>query len=152
MADANPKPLPLDGGDPPNESNKTVSDSASAIAAGGSPPSKHPNESSDSNENEIEDTATSKPKNEEIKEVEIDNIDIMNEILEYRNRKGGCPGNNPDDFRRFCYPYIFLGIGNARGWIKKMKEIKNKFNSESAPMEEVDKNEFDLWKKIWGNE
>ncbi|KAI3790887.1 hypothetical protein L2E82_04289 [Cichorium intybus] len=66
-----------------------------------------------SNDNEIEDTASSKPKVEK---------------LEITNR----------------------GIGNQRGWLKKMEEVKTKFNTESAPMEDVDKHEFELWMKIWG--
>ncbi|KAI3708505.1 hypothetical protein L2E82_37691 [Cichorium intybus] len=102
--------------------------------------------------NEIEDTATSKRKEEEIEEVDYDNIEIMHEILAYRNRNGVCPCSNPDDLRIFCFPYVHMGIGNEGGWFKKMKEMKNKFNIESAPMEDVEKKEFELWKKIWGNE
>ncbi|KAI3497019.1 hypothetical protein L1887_39400 [Cichorium endivia] len=148
MAEANPKPHPHDGDDPPNKRQKT----SSATGAGGSPPRNHPDESSASNELEIEDTATSKPMKEEIKEVEIDDIDLMEEILEYRIRKRQFPSKSSDDLRRFCNGYIHLGIGNLNGWIKKMNEMKNKFNSDSDPTEDIDKKEFELWKKIWGND
>ncbi|CAH1444454.1 unnamed protein product [Lactuca virosa] len=111
MAEANPKPLPNNGGDPLNKKNTT-----SATAVGGS------------KEVKIEDTGSSKPK------------------------KGTTPCDNPDDLREFCTPYIRLDIGNARGWIRKMRELKIKFNNDSAPTDDVDKKEFELWKKIWGNE
>lgn len=100
---------------------------------------------------ETEDTANSKPKEEEIEEIELGNIEIMQEILSYRNRKGVWPWESPYDLQRFCFPYIHVGIGNEGGWLKKIEEMKNKFNDESAPMEDVDKKEFKLWKKIWGN-
>ncbi|CAH1444455.1 unnamed protein product [Lactuca virosa] len=139
-ADPDPKHLPHDGSEPPNKRKKITN----AIISGGSSQWKHPNE--------IEDTATSKPENEEIQEVDYDTIEIMQEILAYRNRKGVWPCESPDDLKRFCFPYIHVGIGNEGGWLKKMEEMKNKFNNESAPMEDVDKKEFELWKKIWGNE
>ncbi|KAI3497023.1 hypothetical protein L1887_39404 [Cichorium endivia] len=147
MAEANPKPLSNDGGDPPKKKNTT-----SATAAGGSRQSKHPNKRSDSNEVKIEDPATIKPNKGDVEEVNIYNLDILHEILLYKNWKGVTPCDNPDDLREFCTPYIHLDIGNARGWIRKMREIKTKFNNESDPIDDVDKQEFELWKKIWGNE
>ncbi|KAL4580211.1 hypothetical protein LXL04_016396 [Taraxacum kok-saghyz] len=147
MADANPKPLPNDDGDSSNKRKKTST-------SGDSPPIKHPDEGSGSNDVEVvEDTATSKkPKNEAIVEVEMDAIDVMEDILTYRDRKRACPCSNLSELQRFCFPYIHLGIGNAGGWAKKLKEVKNKFNNESAPIEDDDKKAFELWKKIWGNE
>ncbi|KAL4580210.1 hypothetical protein LXL04_016395 [Taraxacum kok-saghyz] len=166
MAETNPKPLPNDGDDPPHNTNTTS-------AAGGSHQSKHPKKNPGSNSNEvkfdevtgtgspkkepevkIEETVTSdpKPKKGDVDEVNIYNIDIMHEILEYKNLKGVDPADNPDDLREFCTPFIHLDIGNARGWIRKMRELKNKFNDDSAPVEDLDKQEFKLWKKIWGNE
>ncbi|CAI9303640.1 unnamed protein product [Lactuca saligna] len=97
---------------------------------------------------ETEDSASSKPKEEEI---ELGNTKIMQDILSYRKRKGVWPWESPHDLQTFCLPYIHVGIGNEGGWLKKIEEMKNKFNDESAPMEDVDKKEFKLWKKIWGN-
>ncbi|KAI3497022.1 hypothetical protein L1887_39403 [Cichorium endivia] len=139
MAEADPKRIPNDGGDPPNNRKNKKSKTTFSI-----PPWRHPNE--------IEDTSTSKPNEEEIEEVDYDTIEIMQEILAYRNRNGVWPCSNPNDLRKFCFPYIHIGIGNEGGWIKKLKEMKNKFNGESSPIEDVEKKEFELWKKIWGNE
>ncbi|KAI3708508.1 hypothetical protein L2E82_37694 [Cichorium intybus] len=126
MAEAYPNPLPNDGSDPPNK--KTTTSANKEVAA------------------------TRKSKKGDVEEVNIYNLDIMHEILEYKNYKGVTPCDNPDDLREFCTPYINLNIGNARGWIRKMRELKTKFNNESDPTDDVEKEEFDLWKKIWGND
>ncbi|KAL4580208.1 hypothetical protein LXL04_016392 [Taraxacum kok-saghyz] len=156
MAEPDLKPLPSDGsdspnkrmqtdatGDPPNKRKKTN-------AAGDSPSSKHSDESSAANDVEIEDTDTSKkPKNDEI---EIDNIEIMEAILAYQKREGVSLRDSPGDRGMFCFSYIKGGVGNGLKWVFKMDEMKTKFNSESAPMEDVEKKEFELWKKIWGDQ
>ncbi|KAI3497025.1 hypothetical protein L1887_39406 [Cichorium endivia] len=103
-----------------------------------------------SNNDEIEDTTRSKPKRQVIVEVGMTNIEIMKQILGYRNRKGVCPTTSPDAFQKFCSPFIRMGVGNQNGWLKKMEEVKAKFNSEGAPTEDVDKQEYELWLKIWG--
>ncbi|CAI9263594.1 unnamed protein product [Lactuca saligna] len=132
MAEANPKRLANDGGDPPKKKNTT--------SAGGSKQVK------------IEDTSNSKSNKGDVEEVNIYNLDLLNEILEYKNWKGTTPCDNPDDLREFCTPYIRLDIGNARGWIRKMRELKTKFNDDSDPTNDVEKEEFEVWKKIWGGE
>ncbi|KAI3497027.1 hypothetical protein L1887_39408 [Cichorium endivia] len=143
MAEADPKHLP----------NKwKEANSFTTIVRGGTPLWKHANKSLASNEDELEDTASSKPKEEEIEKVELTNIEIMQEILSYKMRKGVCPTKSPDDLQRFCYFYIRLGVGNKGGWLNKMEEMKNKFNTESDSTRYADNNEFELWKKIWGNE
>ncbi|CAI9263600.1 unnamed protein product [Lactuca saligna] len=106
-------------------------------------------ESSSSNDVEIKDKATNK---EAIELVILDNINIMEIILEYKERVGVYPFDSPIVFKRFCYPFVSRGIGNTEVWTKKVREIKNKFNDDSAPIEDVDKKEFKLWKKIWGDE
>ncbi|KAI3523809.1 hypothetical protein L1887_02232 [Cichorium endivia] len=100
-----------------------------------------------SNDNEIEDTASSKPK---VEKVEMTNVEIMKEILVYLKKTKICPTLSPGVFEKFYYPYIQRGVGNQRGWLKKMEEVKTKFNTKSAPTEDVDKHEFELWMKIWG--
>ncbi|KAI3497020.1 hypothetical protein L1887_39401 [Cichorium endivia] len=115
-------------------------------------PNPLPNDGSDPPNQKNTTSATRKSKKGDVKEVNIYNLDIMQEILEYKNYKGVTPCDNPDDLREFCTPYINLDIGNARGWIQKMRELKTKFNNESDPIDDVEKDEFDLWKKIWGND
>lgn len=110
---------------------------------------QYSDESSASNDEEIKDTATNK---ETIKFVMLDNINVMEIILAYKERAGVFPFDSPVYFERFCYPYVRRGIGNTEGWTQKVREIKNKFNSKSAPKGDVEKKEFKLWKKIWGNE
>ncbi|KAL4589296.1 hypothetical protein LXL04_002202 [Taraxacum kok-saghyz] len=130
MAEANPKSNPNDGGDPPNKNNTT-----SSTAASGSRP-----------------TATSKPNKGGVEEINFPNSDILVEVLAYKDLKGVDPSHNPDTLREFCTPFIQVNVGNARGWIRRLREIKNKFNNDSAPTEDVDKKEFEMWKKIWGND
>ncbi|CAI9263596.1 unnamed protein product [Lactuca saligna] len=94
---------------------------------GGDPPNKKNTTTATavggSKEVKIEDTGNSKPKKGNVEEVNIYNV--------------------------LC---IRLNIGNARGWIRKMRELKIKFNTDSALTDDVDKKEFELWKKIWGDE
>ncbi|CAI9303636.1 unnamed protein product [Lactuca saligna] len=106
-------------------------------------------ESSSSNDVEMKDKATNK---EAIELVILDNINIMQIILAYKERVGVYPFDSPIVFKRFCYHFIHRGIGNTEGWTQKVREIKYKFNDESAPIEDVDKEEFKLWKNIWGND
>ncbi|KAL4580205.1 hypothetical protein LXL04_016389 [Taraxacum kok-saghyz] len=156
MAEPHPKPLPNDGGDPTNKRKQTdaaddpPNKRTKTNGAGDSPPSKHPEESSATNDVDMEDSATCEtPKNEEI---EMDNIEIMEAILAYQEREGVYLANSMDNRVNFCQPYLERGVGNPLKWIMKFHAMKTKFNSESAPMEDVEKKEFELWKKIWGDQ
>ena len=145
MAESHPKPLPNDGSDSPNKRKKTTT-------AGDSPPSKHSDESYATSDEEIENAATSKnPKNDPI-EMDIDNIELMEAIVAYQKREGVSLRNSPGACGMFCYSYIKRGIGSGVKWLYKMYEMEIKFNNESAPTEDVEKKEFELWKKIWGNQ
>ncbi|KAL4580206.1 hypothetical protein LXL04_016390 [Taraxacum kok-saghyz] len=155
MAEPDPKPLSSEDSDSPNKRKQTDATGdpptkrEKTTTSGDSPPSKHSDECSSTNDVQIEDAAISKnPKNCGI---ELDDIEIMEAILEYQKREGVFLAKSIDNRVDFYQPYLERGVGDGLKWIMRLQAMKTKFNSESAPIEDVEKKEFELWKKIWGD-
>ncbi|KAL4581790.1 hypothetical protein LXL04_006318 [Taraxacum kok-saghyz] len=77
-------------------------------------------------------------------------LEIMEAIVAYQKREGVYLANSIDNRVNFYQPYLQRSIWNSRKWIMKLHALKTKFNSDSAPNEDVEKKEVELWKKIWG--
>ncbi|KAI3702934.1 hypothetical protein L6452_28688 [Arctium lappa] len=99
----------------------------------------------------IEDTATSKRK-VIAQDVNVEDIEVLQGLLDYRSQKGVFPFENLTEMTNFLRPWLIHHIGNAEGWKKKLKHVKAKYTNASDPIEDGARKEFELWKKIWGNE
>ncbi|KAL4576246.1 hypothetical protein LXL04_012337 [Taraxacum kok-saghyz] len=77
-------------------------------------------------------------------------LEIMEAIIAYQKREGVYLANSIDNRVNFYQPYLQRSIWNSRKWIMKLHALKTKFNSDSAPNEDVEKKDVELLKKIWG--
>ncbi|KAJ9551631.1 hypothetical protein OSB04_015676 [Centaurea solstitialis] len=96
---------------------------------------------------DVQDTATSK-----LLDVELPDLEILQSMMEHHKKRGKFPIEDPDEMRAFILPYTIKSIGTEKGWKEKMKKLKKKYNLDSQPVEEEEKKEFDLWRKIWGKD
>ncbi|KAI3804772.1 hypothetical protein L1987_26575 [Smallanthus sonchifolius] len=148
--------------DPPSPPHSATSKQLSGDAA--KPPKKrkpttttHPPKRpliinlSSSNSDETKDTASSNPENhEEDEQVNIEDAVLYRELEEYEIRNGVNPVTNHNHMRRFCFPYIHMGVGNEGGWASKIRHLKYKFMNQGdllVPPHQM--LEFLLWKKMF---
>ncbi|KAI3702938.1 hypothetical protein L6452_28692 [Arctium lappa] len=118
--------------------------------ADGSPAKKRRYRDRPAKNDNIEDTATSKRK-EIGQDVDVEDIEVLEGLLDYRSRKGVFPFEHPTAMKNFLRPWLILHIGNEDGWKTKLEQVKTKFTKASDPIENGERKEFELWKKIWGN-
>lgn len=68
-----------------------------------------------------------------------------------KTRIGVNPVADYDHMKRFCFPYIHMGIGNESGWETKIRHLKFKFNNHQSDRIVCDDQmeEYLLWKKMF---
>ncbi|KAJ9551633.1 hypothetical protein OSB04_015678 [Centaurea solstitialis] len=96
---------------------------------------------------DVKDTATSEPL-----DIDLDDLEILQRIVEHRDKKGHFPFENPDSMNAFLLIWTTLSFGTEEGLKKRIEKLEKKYNMDSQPVEEEAKKEFDLWMKIWGKE
>ncbi|KAI3702942.1 hypothetical protein L6452_28696 [Arctium lappa] len=94
----------------------------------------------------IEDTATSKRK-EIGQDVDVEDIEVLEGLLDYRSRKGVFPFEHPTAMKNFLRPWLIIHIGNEDGWKTKLERVKMRFTIASDPIENGERKEFELWKQ-----
>ncbi|KAJ9551338.1 hypothetical protein OSB04_015383 [Centaurea solstitialis] len=83
-------------------------------------------------------------------EVDIEDLEVMERLLDFRSTKAVFPFEDPDAMKSFLRPWLLLHIGDEDGWKTKLEKVNNKFTKSSDPIGDGEREEFDLWMKIWG--
>ncbi|KAI3804773.1 hypothetical protein L1987_26576 [Smallanthus sonchifolius] len=153
MAEPVNEPSPTHSADPEppkHHAEKSANKRKPTSSAAASPPSKRPVTSSPSNEDKADDSKSKKE--DDVIEVDLPDIVVMSDLIEYRRVKGVYPFEDSKHMRIFCSKWIRLGFGNAGGWKAKIEQLKNKFKNHSGRFEPGERGEFMMWKMIFGNQ